>query len=347
MKKIKYVFSFLFLFAGLLIVAGCANTVSAESAYVTLDINPSVELIVTPSEKVVYANPLNEDGEVLLAELDLVGLDLDDAIDLVIQTSIELGYIDVDAEEETIVSVTAISKNNEIGDTIRNRVKEHVNNAFKNRAMVGRAEDKGENGYVPAFLEEAQSYGVTPGFLFLAQKAVYLSDELTLEEAVEMEIDELQAILREAREEHKEVAMALKDEFMTAREALFDEYLPQIQESGAEIEDLEAQIEDLEARIELGEEDVEALEAELADLEAQLAELQEAFAVLREEFKEKLMAIRDEFLQETQAMREQVRQMHQHLKDVNQERVQEFRDEMESRRDELHERIEEFQRNRP
>jgi DNA repair exonuclease SbcCD ATPase subunit len=346
MKKMKYAFSFLFLFAGLLIIAGCANTVSAENAYVTLDINPSVELIVTPKEKVIYANPLNEDGEVLLADLQLVGLDLDDAIELIIETAVELGYIDVD-EEETIVSVTAISKNSQIGELIRNKVKEHVNNAFKERAMVGRAEDKEDNGYVPAFLEEAQSYEVSPGFLFLAKKAVFVNDELTLEVAVEMEVDELQAIIREAFEDHKEIATTLKDEFLAARQELFDEYLPQFEDYDAQIEDLEMQIVDLEAQIELGEGDVEALEAEKADLEAQLAALQEEFATLRAEFKEKLMELRDEFLEETKALREQFKQMHQHLRETHQQRVQEFRDEMESRRDELMDRIEEFQRNRP
>ncbi|MDR4969380.1 MAG: hypothetical protein RG740_07155, partial [Acholeplasmataceae bacterium] len=289
MKKMKYAFSFLFLFAGLLIIAGCANTVSAENAYVTLDINPSVELIVTPKEKVVYANPLNEDGEVLLADLQLVGLDLDDAIELIIETAVELGYIDVDEEEETIVSVTAISKNSQIGELIRNRVKQHIDNAFLERGMVGRGQDKGENGYVPAFLEEAQSYEVSPGFLFLAKKAVFVNDELTLEVAVEMEVDELQAIIREAFEDHKEIAHTLKDEFLAARQELFDEYHPQFENYEAQIEDLEMQIVDLEAQIELGEGDVEALEAEKADLETQLAALQEEFATLRAEFKEKLM----------------------------------------------------------
>jgi len=180
MKKIKFIFTFITLFAVIGLIVGCQTTAQAEDSYVTLDINPSVELIVSPKDKVIFANPLNEDAEILLVELDLIGINLDDAIDLIIQTSIELGYISVDEDVETFVFVATINADAKIQERVQNRVKEQVNKAFENRGVLGKANDK---SYRKEFVNDAESYGVTPGFLFLAMQAVELSDELLLEDA--------------------------------------------------------------------------------------------------------------------------------------------------------------------
>ncbi|MFH0766678.1 MAG: hypothetical protein V1920_01145, partial [Bacillota bacterium] len=274
MKKITYALSFVFIFATIFIIAGCTNSISADDTYVTIDINPSIELIVSPREKVLFANPLNEDGELLLANLDLIGMQLEDAIDLIIEESINLGFIDIDSDE-TIVSVSTISFNSEIGETIRTRVKAHIDNAFMKRAMMGRAEDK---GFTPEFLAEAESYGVTPGFLALAKSAILVDDTILLEDALLMTQQELMTILKDAKKANKEVAQALRDEFIAARELLFEEYIPQIQ-------DLEAQI--------------IAAEGDTTELQAQLD-------ALRDEFHAELSALRDEFHVETEALREQI-----------------------------------------
>lgn len=359
MKTMKWIFSFIFILGGLFILASCAQEVSAQDdTYVTVDINPSVELIVNPKEIVVYANPLNEDGEVLLAEIDLIGLHMDEALDLVIQTAIELGYIDV-AAEETFVSVSAISRNSEIGEKMRERAKEHINNAFKERVMMGRAEDK---GYTPEFLAEAESYGVTPGFLFLAKSAVLVDDELTLEVAVTLTVQELQAILKDAKTEMREVAQALKDEFLAAREELRAIYLPQLEAITAQVEAKEAELVSLNETLTLKqtelaealEENKAAFEAEIATIEAQIQTLTDEIAVLQAEFDalhttlmDQLHALRDEFHEESEALRNQIREMFKHRKEVHQQTVEEFFTAREAMREQMRERIENWQKNRP
>lgn len=360
MKKVKYVLSFLFVLTLVFAIAGCTDQaleVSADDTYVTLDINPSVELIVTPKEKVIYANPLNEDGELLLADLDLIGLDLEVAIDLIIEESIKLGFIDVNADE-TLVSVSAISQNNTYGDLIRNRVKENINNAFLKRAMMGRAEDK---GFTPEFIEEAEGYGVTPGFLFLAKKAVEVSDELLLEDALLMTQEELMAIVHEARLAQREVAQALRDEFFAARQLIFDEYLPQIQALEADIElkttaltVLVAEKDALVAEIALGEGDLVALQTELDAVEAQILLDTDALAVIEAElaalvstFHEAVFALRTEFHEETAAMHAQMMEQRQLRIQEHRAAVEAFMNQMQERREEREDAIEAWQRNRP
>ncbi len=358
MKTMKWLMSLVFVAGLALFLSSCALDVSAQDdTYVTLDINPSVELIVNPREVVVYANPLNEDGEVLLAEIDVIGLDLDEAVDLIIQTAIELGYIDIDAEE-TIVSVTAVANDPEIGERIRDRVKEHVNESFMNRGMKGRAEDK---GFTPEFLAEAESYGVTPGFLRLAQSAVVVSDGLLLEDALLMSVDELQAILQTAREEMHDVAQALRDEFLAARQALYDEYFPQIEAIKVDLalaeanlvtlnEALTAKIAELEAATE-GTEAIQAeidqLEADILVLEANIQSYLDQIQALREELLAEVTIIRDQFHEESAAIRNQIRELVQARRQQHHDDVEDFMNHMQERHEERKDEIEEWQNRRP
>ncbi len=436
MKKLSYVLSFVFILATVFVIVGCTGSVSgADDTYVTIDINPSVELIVSPREKVLYANPLNEDGEVLLANLDLIGLPLEDAIDLIIAESISLGFIDVDSEE-TIVSVSTISGDLEVGERIRERVKESFNNSFMKRAMMGRAEDK---GFTPEFLAEAESYGVTPGFLALAKSVVEVDDTILLEDALAMSQQDLMDIIHEARAAHREEAQALRDEFFAARQLIFDEYIPQIQALEAQIaaatedEDttlLEAELDALKAdfkaelevlrdefHAEIGnygvnprfldlvesvlavddtltfeeavlmsqpelmailrdakesnKEVAQALRDEffaarqlifdeyipqIQDLEAQIAAaaegedttaLQAELDALKADFKAEVTALRDEFHAETEGLRAGIMEQHQLRMMEHNQRVQEYMNQMQTRKDEMQDEIEEFQGRRP
>jgi phage host-nuclease inhibitor protein Gam len=328
MKKFKFVLSFIAIFALVGIIVGCTTTAQAEDSYVTLDINPSVELIVSPRDKVIYANPLNEDAEVLLVDLDLVGMDLEDAIDLIIETSIELGYIAADEDTETYVSVSAINADAQIQERIQNRVKEHVNNAFQNKGLMGKAQDK---GYQPEFIEEAEGYGVTPGFLFLAKEAVELSDGLLLEDALLMTRAELIEIVKAAREVMKDVAFELRDQFHADRDALIAEYVPQIQALETEIANVEAQIEALEEG------------ADATELEATIADLNEQLEALKTEFHDEMAAVRDVFDTQSEALREEFRQAKTQRRNQFQNEVNQFRQDMEDRRDQMRDRIRDYQ----
>ena len=53
----------------------------AGYAYVSMRINPEIELVTDENGEVVAANPINEDGEVVLCEVDMVGMSIDEAIE--------------------------------------------------------------------------------------------------------------------------------------------------------------------------------------------------------------------------------------------------------------------------
>jgi len=346
MKTMKWLFSFAVLFGAVVFLASCASAVDAkDDTYLTIDINPSVELLVNKREKVVLANPLNEDAEILLSEIDLIGMSLEDAMDLIIQTALELGYINIEDDQSEYIYVSSISNNNELGEKIRTRAKEHINKAFQDRAMMGRAEDK---GFTPEFLEEATSYGVTPGFLFLAQKAVEASDELLLEDALQMEVWELQAILKEARAQHKEVAHALRQQFFEDRQAIFDVYMPQIQEVKDAIEALEVTLAEKEALlVDATEEDQITIQAEIDAIKLEIGELEAELLALIEAMHAEIDPLREQFHADSEALRLQAKEMFQNKKQQFEESVNQFLQNKEQRREQQKDAIDNFQKNRP
>lgn len=62
--------------------------------YIELDINPSVELAYNRSMKVIKVSPLNDDGKVLLDEIDvrLKGIALDKAVDILLEHAKIMNY---------------------------------------------------------------------------------------------------------------------------------------------------------------------------------------------------------------------------------------------------------------
>ena len=58
-----------------------------------IDVNPSIELSVNRNEKVLQANPLNEDAETILDDMNLKNVDLDIAVNALIGSMVRNGYL--------------------------------------------------------------------------------------------------------------------------------------------------------------------------------------------------------------------------------------------------------------
>jgi hypothetical protein len=313
MKKVKLFIGLAMFTMMVLVVLGC-NSVAAEEAYVTIDINPSIDLTVNNKDKVIDANALNEDGETLLLELDLIGLSYEDAIELILDKAIDLGFIDVDSTE-TVVSVSAIGETAEFGETIRNKVMTKINEAFQERAMMGKAVQKAADESTVA---QAGQLGTSPEKLNLAKRACEMDDTLALEDAVEMTPEQLMAKIATKKAENKEINQALMEEFKAARQLIWDEYMPDIQA-------LEAQIATLEA----SNGDTTALEAELA--------------TLRTAFQNEMATLRDTYHSDSEAEKARIRTEYNARISEHASEVAAFRSQTQNRKELMGENIENFQ----
>lgn len=80
---------------------------------VGLDVNPSVELCLNRQDRVVKSIALNEDGEAVIYQKEIKGRKLEEAVDSVITTMTEQGYLKKDETERSTVLVTVSSKKKE------------------------------------------------------------------------------------------------------------------------------------------------------------------------------------------------------------------------------------------
>ena len=73
---------------------------------ITLDINPSIELAVNGTHKVLAAAGLNNDGRELISRVDVVGQSLTTALDMISRQAEQDGYLR-QGNNEIIVTIAA------------------------------------------------------------------------------------------------------------------------------------------------------------------------------------------------------------------------------------------------
>ncbi|MDY5852882.1 MAG: hypothetical protein SPK28_01465, partial [Bacilli bacterium] len=96
---------------------------------VTIDTNPSIELVVDEKDKVVSVRGANDDGKLVLYGEKVVGKDVEKAVEIIIQAEIDTGYIVANAQiganqfSLTVSSDTTV-ESSELINSIQNKVKE-------------------------------------------------------------------------------------------------------------------------------------------------------------------------------------------------------------------------------
>lgn len=72
-----------------------AGITTKEYNYVQLEVNPRIEFICDKKYKVLSVSPLNDDARIVLCDLNLKGLDIDNACEIFLDECAKTGYIDV------------------------------------------------------------------------------------------------------------------------------------------------------------------------------------------------------------------------------------------------------------
>lgn len=220
----KKLFSLAVGFIAVLGLAACTEaTVEADSYYVAIDINPSIEFVVDATDIVVSYNLLNEDAEILVAGIDFIGMNVDDAVELFIQMATEAGYIDVDSEDNAVLITVLGNEENAFVERVRNRIKERVGRFFVRNYIKG--EILSDEFTQEDLIAQADELGVTPGKLSLALLIMNTETEETyvLEDLLTMPVKDLVGIIRIYHEDSiKEYSQEQLQQFQTRREALYE-----------------------------------------------------------------------------------------------------------------------------
>lgn len=174
---------------------------------VTIDTNPSIELVVDEKDKVVSVRGANDDGKLVLYGEKVVGKDVEKAVEIIIQAEIDTGYIVANAQiganqfSLTVSSDTTV-ESSELINSIQNKVKEVC-----------------ENNHIAIALEESKALARSE----LEKLALELDPTLTEERVKEMETSQLLAVVKLYQLETVELYNAKLEELYTdVKEFKFD-----------------------------------------------------------------------------------------------------------------------------
>src|SRR5690554_1521746 len=210
MKKLFVLFG---LVIGGLLLAACTMPSTSAVTYIGVDINPSIEFTVDADNEVVSFRLINEDAEIVAADLDFVGMDFEEALELYLDAAVEAGYLDVNREDNAIL-LTVANEDSEIEEQIRERIKEKTNQVFNKHSIGGAIIEAGIDD--EEILALAEQLEVSPGKVRIAL-AAQLSDpeaELDLAELVTLSVRELMQLIHS---EHHEAINDFKQERKTER----------------------------------------------------------------------------------------------------------------------------------
>ena len=246
-------------------LTGCFASSSSSStdivdenlAYVTIEINPGIGLMVKENNQIAYANALNADGEMMMLQLQLEGKTLSTAIDDIVGETIALQFVDGSTIDPKAL-IDCVSNQLTLRTQTRETVQTRLNNAFTGQMIQIQTQ---ERTYTQAEYDEANIHGITPLQLRLVHQAMIGDDNLLLEEVLELDMQGLLNQAKNGATKMKQIASTFNQEFLAERQAIQDEYIPQIQLLNEEIA----------AAIEASE-DTSELEEELAALRADMIE---------------------------------------------------------------------------
>ncbi|MGE4341927.1 MAG: hypothetical protein AB7E23_02350 [Bacilli bacterium] len=268
---------------------GTSDTTVLEDenlAYATLSINPSVALMLNEQKQVATATALNADGEMIMLNLQLEGKTLDEAVEDIIDETVELDFINEETPDP-VVETDVLSSMLQLQTQTRDQIQTRVNNVFDGHNISVQTRTR---TYTQQEIDDAEAKGVTPLKLELMHKAMIGNNELLEEEALELTTKELLTKVRNGAQNMNKIAASLGQAFLEERQLIQDTYR-------ADILSLK---EEIALALENGE-PTDQLEIDLATLREEMVQ---ALQNLIGDYRQQTMTARQNWQQEADSRRQ-------------------------------------------
>ena len=167
-------------------------------AYVSMDINPSVELGVNAFDKVVSVEAYNEDGKKILEGTSLVNSHVKDAVSTVISNAISDGYIKADGL--SAIEITTSTDKKAVATELDESLKKVAEETLSDNKVEAEIESE---KVALARRDEARKLGITPGKLNLIQKLQELDPMIRIEDYKSSSVMDIQQKAKELRKNNK------------------------------------------------------------------------------------------------------------------------------------------------
>ena len=156
------------------------------TSFLSLDINPSVELGVNTFGKVVSATAYNSDGKTILDGQNVFGSDVKDAINTLVKSAAQKGFVAKDGS--TVIAVTSETDNSETAAELQDAAEQGAASAVESQGDT--ASVLKENVALER-RDEARKLGITPGKLNLIGKLQALDPAITVDEYKDAKVTDI------------------------------------------------------------------------------------------------------------------------------------------------------------
>ena len=164
--------------------------------YITLDINPSVEVALNIFDKVVSAKGINTDGELLIAGLKLKNRSVTKAFDMLVQEASGQEYIAADGS--TVIALTVSSADEEKIQELQDQSGQGVQNALR---VTSRSAILYKDCSAPLLREEAQELRISPGKLRLIKILQDLEPQIETSQIADIRISDIMGMIKESADD--------------------------------------------------------------------------------------------------------------------------------------------------
>ena len=171
---------------------------NSVDAIVSLDVNPGVEIRVNKKERVLEVKPLNEDGRVIVGDMDFSGSDLKVAVNALVGSMLKNGYLN---ELTNSILISVNNSDSTRGAQLRDRLTTEVNDLLRTEA------------FSPAVLSQTVSrsdelrrlageYGISEGKAQLIGEILAQKPQHTFADLAPLSINELNLLRSHAPSEN-------------------------------------------------------------------------------------------------------------------------------------------------
>ncbi len=177
--------------AALVLVFAGYSLYMQPTAYIGVDVNPSVELSLNRENKVLSAQAYNEDGKRILENIDLKGLYYQEAIDVLLKQERIDGYLDGD-----VYAVFSIQSDDEAQEQLlMDGTKQYTNtNGMQTEYITVSGQER----------QEAHAHGMSQGRYKKALELQAVDPSVSLEDCMHMSMHELNAKIAACAQGHEE-----------------------------------------------------------------------------------------------------------------------------------------------
>ena len=166
---------------------------NAPDSLVDIDVNPSVQLTVSRNEKVLSCEALNADGTEIIDDMDLRGAQLNVAVNALIGSMVQHGYID---ELKNSVLITVANEDAAKAQALQESLMADISGLLAGESVDAAVMGQTITTRDQTLASQAEAYGISAGKAALIQRILDTDPTLTFASLAGLSVNDLNLLLQ-------------------------------------------------------------------------------------------------------------------------------------------------------